>query len=170
VASTAWLLVQEYAPIRGNRIVRVETLNGPLPLRGLGRERRLRPVPRRPSCMVAPGKASLAVEAVTRRRGDRRRAEAIARAARLDVGGVKYLIDDRDGACSFYASTRCRTSWPDPVEVPRLRPPRQADRRLTARPSLAEEGSRHEVRATGLRCSAAGCATSPTSRKPAGST
>jgi hypothetical protein len=29
-------------------------------------------------------------------------AERIAAAARLDVGGVEYLIDDRDGAARFY--------------------------------------------------------------------
>src|SRR5688572_31847543 len=31
-----------------------------------------------------------------------RSAERIARAARLDVGGIEYLIDDRDGQARFY--------------------------------------------------------------------
>jgi hypothetical protein len=28
--------------------------------------------------------------------------ESIARAARLDVGGIEYMVDDRDGVAKFY--------------------------------------------------------------------
>ena len=94
-------LVQEYAPIRGNRIVRVETLNGrflyAVSVESGGFDLCLADV-----CMVAPGKASLALESVTPPAEVIAASEAIARAARIDVGGVEYLIDDRDGQVKFY--------------------------------------------------------------------
>jgi hypothetical protein len=112
----AVLLVQEYAPIRGNRIVRVETLNGrflyAVSVESGGFDLCLADV-----CMVAPGKASLALEAVTPPPEVIAASEAIARAARLDVGGVEYLVDDRDGAVRFYDVNALSNFVADPVRV-----------------------------------------------------
>ena len=109
-------LVQEYAPIRGNRIVRVETLNGrylyAVSVESGGFDLCLADV-----CMTAPGKASLALEAVTPPAEVIAAAEAIARAARLDVGGVEYLIDDRDGQVKFYDINALSNFVANPREV-----------------------------------------------------
>jgi hypothetical protein len=67
--------------------------------------------------MVAPGKASLALEAVTPSPEVIAASEAIARAARLDVGGVEYLVDDRDGAVRFYDVNALSNFVADPVRV-----------------------------------------------------
>ena len=109
-------LVQEYAPIRGNRIVRVETLNGrflyAVSVESGGFDLCLADV-----CMVAPGKASLALEAVTPPAEVIAASEAIARAARLDVGGVEYLVDDRDGEVKFYDINALSNFVAKPLEV-----------------------------------------------------
>jgi carbamoylphosphate synthase large subunit len=109
-------LVQEYAPIRGGRIVRVETLNGrflyAVSVESGGFDLCLADV-----CMIAPGKASLQIEAVTPPAEVIAAAEAIARAGRLDVGGVEYLIDDRDGAVKFYDINALSNFVAQPVEV-----------------------------------------------------
>jgi hypothetical protein len=44
-------------------------------------------------------------------------AEAIARAAQLEVGGVEYLVDDRDGAVRFYDINALSNFVADPVRV-----------------------------------------------------
>lgn len=110
------LLVQEYAPIRGNRIVRVETLNGrflyAVSVESGGFDLCLADV-----CMVAPGKASLALEAVTPPAEVVAAAESIAQAARIDVGGVEYLIDDRDGSVRFYDVNALSNFVADPLRV-----------------------------------------------------
>jgi hypothetical protein len=67
--------------------------------------------------MVAPGKASLALEAVTPPAEVIAASEAIARAARLDVGGVEYLVDDRDGTVRFYDINALSNFVADPVRV-----------------------------------------------------
>ena len=108
------LLVQEYAPIRGNRIVRVETLNGrylyAASVESGGFDLCLADV-----CLV--GKPAIAIEAVTPPAEVIAAAEAIARAARLDVGGVEYLIDDRDGSVRFYDINALSNFVADPVKV-----------------------------------------------------
>ena len=44
-------------------------------------------------------------------------AEAIARAAGLDVGGVEYLIDDHDGVARFYDINALSNFVANPREV-----------------------------------------------------
>lgn len=109
-------LVQEYAPIRGGRIVRVETLGGKflyaVSVESGGFDLCLADV-----CMVAPGKASLALEAITPPDHVIAGAEAIARAAKLDLGGVEYLIDDRDGEAKFYDINAVSNFVADPLDV-----------------------------------------------------
>lgn len=110
------ILVQEKAPIRGGRIVRVETLDGRFlyacSVESGGFDLCLADV-----CRVGPGKASLALEAVTPPPDVIAAAEAIVQAARIDVGGVEYLVDDRDGSVKFYDVNALSNFVSDPVRV-----------------------------------------------------
>lgn len=109
-------LVQELAPLRGERIVRVEVLGRrflyAIEVFPPGGSFNLCPAD---ACQTADGRAltrsACAIDAP--RTGMRVAAfappakivaavEAIAAAAELDVGGVEYLVDDRDGEPSFY--------------------------------------------------------------------
>ncbi len=94
-------LVQDYVPRRSGRITRVETLGGrylyALDIASDGDTFDLCPadacaVGRPPVAMTRADPPPRLIAA----------AEAIARAAGLDVGGVEYLIDDRDGIARFY--------------------------------------------------------------------
>ncbi|RZJ29336.1 MAG: alpha-L-glutamate ligase [Brevundimonas sp.] len=109
-------LVQEYTPPRGGRIVRVETLNGRFlyacSVETGGFDLCLADV-----CMIAPGKASLQIEGVTPPAEVIAAAEAIAGAAHIDVGGVEYLVDDRDGSVKFYDINALSNFVADPVSV-----------------------------------------------------
>jgi hypothetical protein len=94
-------LVQDYVPRRGGRITRVETLAGrylyALDIESDGDTFDLCPadacaIGRPPVRMARADPPPRLIAA----------AEAIAQAAGLDVGGVEYLIDDRDGTPRFY--------------------------------------------------------------------
>ena len=67
--------------------------------------------------MVAPGKTSLQLEAVQPPAAVIAAAEAIAQAARIDVGGVEYLVDDRDGSVKFYDVNALSNFVADPVQL-----------------------------------------------------
>ena len=114
INSTA--IVQELAPIRGGRIVRVETLNGRFlyaaSVESGGFDLCLADV-----CLVAPGEPSLTIEPVTPPAEVVAAAEAIARAARIEVGGVEYLVDDRDGSVKFYDVNALSNFVADPLSV-----------------------------------------------------
>ena len=109
-------LVQESAPLRGGHITRVETLNGKFlyaidvyPATG---SFDLCPADAcqtadgvelvRGACAVDAPKNGLCVEGTTPPRQIIDEVEAIARATKLDVGGIEYLVDDRDGEHYFY--------------------------------------------------------------------
>lgn len=109
-------LVQEYAPLRGGRICRVELLarrflyaievfppGGSFNLcpadacqtsEGLQLERS--------ACALDAPRNGMKVAAFAPPAGIIAACEAIAAAAELDVGGIEYLIDDRDGEAYFY--------------------------------------------------------------------
>ncbi len=94
------LLVQDYVPVRGGAITRIETLDRrylyAIDVAG-GGAFDLCPAD---ACVVpGSGISMAAVEPVTELRDA---AEAIARAVGLDVGGVEVMIDDRDGIARFY--------------------------------------------------------------------
>ena len=93
------LLVQEFVPARGGTITRVETLDRAylyaIEVSGAG-QFDLCPAD---ACVAGSGITMTAVEPDERLR---RASEAIATAASLDVGGVEFLIDDRDGRALFY--------------------------------------------------------------------
>jgi hypothetical protein len=109
-------LVQECAPLRDGRITRVETLGGKFlyainvyPASG---SFDLCPADAcqttdgvelvRGACAVDAPRTGLRVEAATPPAEIIAQVEHIARAARLDVGGIEYLVDDRDGQHYFY--------------------------------------------------------------------
>ena len=111
------LLVQDHVPARGGTIVRVETLGGAFLYAievesGGGFD--LCPAD---ACLAAPGHAAVRMSAVTPPAELVDAAERIARAAGLDVGGVEYLIDDRDGRTRFYDINALSNFVANPLDV-----------------------------------------------------
>jgi hypothetical protein len=109
-------LVQECAPLRDGHITRVETLGGDYlyainvypasgsfdlcPADACQTTSGVELV--RGACAVDAPKTGLRVEGASPPRDIIAQVERIARAARLDVGGIEYLVDDRDGRHYFY--------------------------------------------------------------------
>src|SRR4051812_21005055 len=109
-------LVQESAPLRDGHIVRVETLGGNYlyaikvypavgsfdlcPADACQTTNGVELV--RGACAVDAPKSGLRVEGTTPPREIIAQVERIARATKLDVGGIEYLVDDRDGKHYFY--------------------------------------------------------------------
>lgn len=105
-------LVQECAPLRGDRIVRVEVLGGrflyAIEVYPPGDTFNLCPAD---ACQTADGRElasmclvrnNLRVAAYTPPPAIVAQVEAIATHSHIDVGGVEYLVDDRDGQHYFY--------------------------------------------------------------------
>jgi glutathione synthase/RimK-type ligase-like ATP-grasp enzyme len=97
------LLVQEEVPARGGIITRVETLGGrflyAIEVESAGDGFDLCPAD---ACVTRPGRVAVRMTAVQPPSDLLEAAERIARAAGLEVGGVEYLIDERDGSARFY--------------------------------------------------------------------
>jgi hypothetical protein len=109
-------LVQEAAPLRGGHITRVETLGGKYlyaidvypatgsfdlcPADACQTTTGVELVGA--ACAVDAVKSGLRVEGVTPPAEIIAQVERIARFTRLDVGGIEYLVDDRDGRHYFY--------------------------------------------------------------------
>jgi glutathione synthase/RimK-type ligase-like ATP-grasp enzyme len=109
-------LVQEAAPLRDGHITRVETLGGDYlyainvypaqgsfdlcPADACQRTDGVELV--RGACAIDAPKTGLRVEGTTPSREIIEQVEAISRAAQLDVGGIEFLVDDRDGEHYFY--------------------------------------------------------------------
>jgi len=111
------LLLQDHVPARGGTIVRVETLGGHYLYAievesGGGFD--LCPAD---ACLAAPGRAAVRMVAVTPPPDLVDAAERIARAVGLDVGGVEYLIDDRDGIARFYDINALSNFVANPLDV-----------------------------------------------------
>jgi glutathione synthase/RimK-type ligase-like ATP-grasp enzyme len=109
-------LVQEFIPPRDGHITRVETLGGKY-LYGIkvyttGDTFNLCPADicqttdgvelTRVACPVDAPKSGLRVEAFEPSLDVIRSVERIVRAAQIDVGGVEYIVDDRDGSLLYY--------------------------------------------------------------------
>ena len=109
-------LVQEFVPARGGHITRVETLGGKY-LYGIkvftsGENFNLCPADicqttdgvelARLACPVDAPKSGLQVEGYTPPAEIIDAVERIVQSAQIDVGGVEYLIDDRDGSLLYY--------------------------------------------------------------------
>jgi glutathione synthase/RimK-type ligase-like ATP-grasp enzyme len=109
-------LVQEAAPLRNGHITRVETLGGKYlyainvyPATGSfdlcpadACQTRSGVELVRGACAIDAPNSGLRVEGTTPPREIIEAVERIAQAADLDVGGVEYLVDDRDGVPYFY--------------------------------------------------------------------
>ena len=109
-------LVQEAAPLRRGHITRVETLGANYlyainvfpavgsfdlcPADACQTTTGVELV--RGACAIDAPKSGLRVEGVIPSREIIAQVERIARAAKLDVGGIEYLVDDRDGKHYFY--------------------------------------------------------------------
>jgi hypothetical protein len=123
IDSTA--LLQEFSPARGGHITRVETLGGKflyaMKVSTTGESFNLcpaeicqteagaslsvdatTPVALGEVCIADAPKSGLKVEAYEPPREIIAAVERIVSAARIDVGGVEYLLDDRDGSILFY--------------------------------------------------------------------
>ena len=109
-------LVQEYVPARDGRVYRCETLNRKflyaLALDGAGSTFDLCPAD---VCMV--DKPSITITRFEPPAEIIRAVEAISAAANLDVGGIEYFIDDRDGKARFYDINALSNFVAKPLEV-----------------------------------------------------
>ena len=107
------LLLQDYVPARHGTIVRMETLAGrflyAIEIEG-GGAFDLCPAD---ACVTS----GLRMTAVTPPPDMVDAAERIARAAGLDLGGVEYLIDDRDGTPRFYDINALSNFVANPLDV-----------------------------------------------------
>ena len=112
------LLVQDYVPARGGVITRIETLAGrflyAIEVESCGDTFDLCPAD---ACIAQPGRAAVRMTAVAPPDGVIRAAEQIAHAAGLAVGGVEFLVDDRDGAPRFYDINALSNFVADPLNV-----------------------------------------------------
>jgi hypothetical protein len=109
-------LVQEYVPARDGRIIRCEVLDGRLlyaiALNGAGSTFDLCPAD---VCMV--DKPTITIEAFDPPPEMAAAAVRVAGLAGLDVGGVEYMIDDRDGTAKFYDLNALSNFVANPVAV-----------------------------------------------------
>ncbi|HEU4711640.1 MAG TPA: hypothetical protein VFS76_08755 [Pyrinomonadaceae bacterium] len=109
-------LVQEFIPARGGHITRVETLGGKylyaIKVFTSGESFNLCPADicqttdgvelARTTCPLDAPRTGLQVEGYTPPREVIEAVERIARAAKIDVGGIEYIVDDRDGSLLYY--------------------------------------------------------------------
>ena len=109
-------LVQEFIPARGGHITRVETLGGKylyaIKVFTTGETFNLCPADicqttsgvelARTACPTNTAQSGLRVEAFEPPPDVITSVERIVRAAEIDVGGVEYIIDDRDGSLLYY--------------------------------------------------------------------
>jgi glutathione synthase/RimK-type ligase-like ATP-grasp enzyme len=109
-------LVQEFIPARNGHITRVETLGGKylyaIKVFTTGDTFNLCPADicqttdgvelARAACPVDAPRSGLRVEGFAPPLEVIKSVERIARGAQLDVGGVEYIVDDRDGSLLFY--------------------------------------------------------------------
>jgi hypothetical protein len=124
-------LVQESAPLRNGHIVRVETLGGKYlygikvypavgsfdlcPADACQTTNGVELV--RGACAVDAPKTGLRVEGYEPPKHIIEQVEAISRRAGLDIGGIEYLVDDRDGKHYFYDINALSNFVADPESV-----------------------------------------------------
>lgn len=112
------LLLQDYVPARGGVITRLETLEArflyAIEVETGGDSFDLCPAD---ACLAAPGRAAVRMTAADPTPELIEAAERIAAAAKLDVGGVEVVIDDRDGRPRFYDINALSNFVARPLEV-----------------------------------------------------
>jgi glutathione synthase/RimK-type ligase-like ATP-grasp enzyme len=111
------LLVQEYVPVRGGAITRIETLGGnylyAIDVDG-GGGFDLCPAD---ACLIEAGKPAVRIARADPAPELIAAAERIVRAAGIDVGGVEVMIDDRDGTPRFYDINALSNFVASPLDV-----------------------------------------------------
>ena len=109
-------MVQGYVPARDGRVIRCEVLDGRLlyaiALDGAGATFDLCPAE---VCLV--DKPQITVSAYTPPAGIKAAVERVSRWAGLDVGGIEYMVDDRDGVARFYDLNALSNFVARPIEV-----------------------------------------------------
>jgi D-alanine-D-alanine ligase-like ATP-grasp enzyme len=124
-------LVQEFVPARGGHITRVETLGGKylyaINVHTTGESFNLCPADIcqradgvelvRSACPVNAPKTGMKVEAVSPPPEVIRACETIMQTAGIDVGGIEYMIDDRDGRLVYYDINALSNFVADAVNV-----------------------------------------------------
>ena len=109
-------LVQEYVPARGARVIRCEVLAGKLfyaiALDGAGSTFDLCPAD---VCMV--DKPTITISEFRPPAEIARAVEKVAVMSGLDVGGIEYMIDDRDGVARFYDINGLSNFVAQPLDV-----------------------------------------------------
>ncbi|MGY2134679.1 ATP-grasp domain-containing protein [Hymenobacter sp. HD11105] len=123
-------LVQEYVTPRGGHITRVETLDGKflyaMKVYTTGESFNLCPaeicqIPDEPTagdfCLTEAPKKGIQVEVTTPPDEIIEAVERIVAAAKIDVGGIEYLIDDRTGEALFYDINALSNFVADAVNV-----------------------------------------------------
>jgi len=123
-------LVQEFVPARGGFITRVETLGGKylyaIQVHLTGKTFDLCPADicqtargeaLETACVLEASKAGLRVEGYTPPPEVIAAVEHIVQAAGIDVGGVEYIVDDRDGQVYYYDVNALSNFVADPLRV-----------------------------------------------------
>ncbi|MDQ2832912.1 MAG: ATP-grasp domain-containing protein [Acidobacteriota bacterium] len=123
-------LVQEFIPARSSYITRVETLGGKylysIQVHLTGQTFDLCPADicqtargeaLENACVVEASKAGLRVEGYTPPDEVISAVERIVQAAGIDVGGIEYIIDDRDGRIFYYDVNALSNFVADPLRV-----------------------------------------------------
>ncbi len=109
-------LVQEYVPARDARVVRLEVLDGKLfyaiALNGAGSTFDLCPAD-----VCALDRPTITIDAFDPPPELAEAAVRIANAAQMDVGGIEYMVDDRDGRAKFYDLNGLSNFVANPLEV-----------------------------------------------------
>lgn len=112
------LLIQEYTPRRGEKITRVETLNGRLlyavEVESSGESFDLCPAD---YCLVQPGKPTIRFTRVEPTVEIATAVERIVEAGGFDIAGVEFMVDDRDGSVRFYDINGLSNFVADPLGV-----------------------------------------------------
>jgi hypothetical protein len=109
-------LIQEYVPARDARVIRCEVLDGKLlyalALDGAGSTFDLCPADvcmvDKPTITISEFKPPTEITAAV---------EKLARMSNLDVGGIEYMVDDRDGKPRFYDLNAMSNFVAKPLEV-----------------------------------------------------
>jgi hypothetical protein len=111
-------LIQEYAPRRDGKVTRVETLDGKylyaIDIESPGDAFDLCPAD---ACLVRPGAPTLTMTKAEPSAEIIAAVERIAVEGGLEVGGVEYLIDERDGSVLFYDINGLSNFVANPVQV-----------------------------------------------------
>lgn len=110
------VLIQEYVPARDARVIRCEVLDGKLlyalALDGAGSTFDLCPAD---VCMV--DKPTITISQFQPPAEITRAVETVAKMSGLDVGGIEYMVDDRDGVARFYDLNAMSNFVAKPLEV-----------------------------------------------------